>query len=67
MKTTKIGGLLIILGMVMFVIGVSLFSLKDDDTLKELPYFGNPIKHITYAVKKGCKPVVVFDIKISII
>jgi hypothetical protein len=26
MNTTKIGGLLIILGMVMFVIGVSLFS-----------------------------------------
>ena len=35
------------------VFGVSSFRSVDGD----LPYFGNPIKHVTYAVKKGCRPV----------
>ena len=40
------------------VLGVSNFSyVKDDVILNNIPYFGNPIKHITYGVKKGCKPV----------
>ena len=29
-------------------------DIKSDN---DIPYFGNPIKHITYGVKKGCKPV----------
>lgn len=30
---------------------------SDDNKSNDIPYFGNPIKHITYGVKKGCKPV----------
>jgi len=40
------------------VLGVANFSyVKDDVISNNIPYFGNPIKHITYGVKKGCKPV----------
>jgi hypothetical protein len=45
------------------VLGVVNFSyVKDeinaDDVISNnVPYYGNPIKHITYGVKKGCKPV----------
>jgi hypothetical protein len=40
------------------VLGVTNFSyVKDDIILDNIPYYGNPIKHITYGVKKGCKPV----------
>jgi len=45
------------------VLGVTNFSyVKDDKKLDDvisnnIPYYGNPIKHITYGVKKGCKPV----------
>ena len=45
------------------VLGVANFSyVKDDKNLDDVisnnvPYYGNPIKHITYGVKKGCKPV----------
>jgi hypothetical protein len=31
--------------------------VKDDVISNNVPYYGNPIKHITYGVKKGCKPV----------
>jgi hypothetical protein len=30
---------------------------SNDIKMNDIPYFGNPIKHITYGVKKGCKPV----------
>ena len=40
------------------VFGVANFSyIKDDIISNDIPYYGNPIKHITYGVKKGCKPV----------
>jgi hypothetical protein len=50
------------------VLGVTNFSyVKDDKNVdnvisnnvisNNVPYYGNPIKHITYGVKKGCKPV----------
>ncbi len=40
------------------VLGVANFSyVKDDSISDDVPYYGNPIKHITYGVKKGCKPV----------
>ena len=39
------------------VLGVSKIYSNDNNNKVELPYYGNPIKHITYAVKKGCKPV----------
>jgi hypothetical protein len=40
------------------VLGVTNFSyVKDDSISDDIPYYGNPIKHITYGVKKGCKPV----------
>jgi hypothetical protein len=40
------------------VLGVANFSyVKDDSISDDIPYYGNPIKHITYGVKKGCKPV----------
>ncbi len=41
------------------VLGVTNFSyVKYDKNLDDnIPYYGNPIKHITYGVKKGCKPV----------
>ena len=40
------------------VLGVTNFSyVKDDINKDDVPYYGNPIKHITYGVKKGCKPV----------
>jgi hypothetical protein len=40
------------------VLGVANFSyVKDDSISNNVPYYGNPIKHITYGVKKGCKPV----------
>jgi hypothetical protein len=45
------------------VLGVANFSYVKDDKnlgdviLNNVPYYGNPIKHITYGVKKGCKPV----------
>jgi hypothetical protein len=49
------------------VLGVTNFSYVKDDinedenisdkVLDNVPYYGNPIKHITYGVKKGCKPV----------
>ena len=34
-------------------LSTKLDNIKSDN----IPYFGNPIKHITYGVKKGCKPV----------
>jgi len=34
-----------------------LSTILDDNKYNNIPYFGNPIKHITYGVKKGCKPV----------
>jgi hypothetical protein len=34
-----------------------LSTTSDDIKSDNIPYFGNPIKHITYGVKKGCKPV----------
>jgi hypothetical protein len=39
------------------VLGVANFSYVKDDINKDVPYYGNSIKHITYGVKKGCKPV----------
>jgi hypothetical protein len=39
------------------VLGVTNFSYVKDDINADVPYYGNPIKHITYGVKKGCKPV----------
>ena len=46
------------------VLGVTNFSHDKNDDINEdnvisdnVPYYGNPIKHITYGVKKGCKPV----------
>ena len=45
------------------VLGVVNFSyikdeINEDDVISNnVPYYGNPIKHITYGVKKGCKPV----------
>jgi len=46
------------------VLGVTNFSyeINSDDNVSDkvsdnVPYYGNPIKHITYGVKKGCKPV----------
>ena len=42
------------------VLGVTNFSHEinlDDNVSDNVPYYGNPIKHITYGVKKGCKPV----------
>jgi hypothetical protein len=42
------------------VLGVTNFSYDinaDDKVSDNVPYYGNPIKHITYGVKKGCKPV----------
>jgi hypothetical protein len=40
------------------VLGVANFSyVKDDSISDDVPYYGNPIKHITYGVKKGSKPV----------
>jgi hypothetical protein len=45
------------------VLGVANFSyikdeINEDDVISNnVPYYGNPIKHITYGVKKGCKPV----------
>ena len=43
------------------VLGVTDFSYVKDDIndviSNNIPYYGNPIKHITYGVKKGCKPI----------
>jgi hypothetical protein len=41
------------------VLGVTNFSYVKDEINADnnVPYYGNPIKHITYGVKKGCKPV----------
>jgi hypothetical protein len=39
------------------VLGVTNFSHVKDEINLDIPYYGNPIKHITYGVKKGCKPV----------
>jgi hypothetical protein len=39
------------------VLGVVNFSYVKDEINEDVPYYGNPIKHITYGVKKGCKPV----------
>ena len=39
------------------VLGVANFSYIKDEINLDVPYYGNPIKHITYGVKKGCKPV----------
>jgi hypothetical protein len=41
------------------VLGVTKFSYVKDEINADnnVPYYGNPIKHITYGVKKGCKPV----------
>jgi hypothetical protein len=39
------------------VLGVNNFSYIKDEINLDVPYYGNPIKHITYGVKKGCKPV----------
>ena len=39
------------------VLGVVNFSYVKDEINADVPYYGNPIKHITYGVKKGCKPV----------
>ena len=39
------------------VLGVANFSYAKDDINVDIPYYGNPIKHITYGVKKGFKPV----------
>jgi hypothetical protein len=33
------------------------FIVLGVSNLDNIPYYGNPIKHITYGVKKGCKPV----------
>ena len=33
------------------------FIVLGVSNLDDIPYYGNPIKHITYGVKKGCKPV----------
>jgi len=39
-------------------LSTTLDDIKADDIKSNnIPYFGNPIKHITYGVKKGCKPV----------
>lgn len=39
------------------VFGVVNFSYIKDEINADVPYYGNPIRHITYGVKKGCKPV----------
>jgi hypothetical protein len=39
------------------VLGVTNFSYVKGDINADVPYYGNPIKHITYGVKKGFKPV----------
>jgi hypothetical protein len=39
------------------VLGVANFLYVKDEINLDIPYYGNPIKHITYGVKKGCKPV----------